>query len=45
MCELEMYTAVRACLQKLHRPTFNRVAVCYSEFSVEQLSSDDAELE
>ena len=32
MCELKMYTAVQVCLQELHRPTFNRVAICYSEF-------------
>ena len=32
MCELKMYTAVQMCLQELHRPTFNRVAICYSEF-------------
>ena len=32
MCELKMYTAVQVCLQELCRPTFNRVAICYSEF-------------
>jgi len=32
MCEFKMYAAVQVCLQKLHRPTFNRVAICYTEF-------------